>query len=300
MILAPLKSSSKRKSIIIALHIILFAFIAHIIYTHTDLVNAVKVPPSSLSQWYKPENKRQVWLHNMFKLRREMQAVEFYAQQKDSARLIKWAERLNEHYFKIAEMVPEWKDKLSSQILADLIEQVEHKRFNDIPKTLDVLGQNCQSCHTDYRVTTAALYRSPDFSEITLSSGSDPSESVPYTQHMDMLSKQVNKIKIASEDGMNDLALTSLSELVLGMNTLGTTCSNCHKNEIEAYPTQAMTKTINQLEESLETGTLKDQGRALGTLAVQACARCHGTHRMSYDAGRQLSDKTDWGQLIKH
>jgi cytochrome c556 len=99
---------------------------------------------------------------------------------------------------------------------------------------------------------------------------------------------------------MNDLALTSLTELVQGMNTLGETCSNCHRSEIEAYPTQAMTKTIKQLEESLQTGTLKDQGRALGTLAVQACARCHGTHRMSYDAGKQHSDKMDWGQLIKH
>jgi len=300
LILASLKSSAKRRPVIITLHLILFAFIANIVVTHSDFLNAVKVPPSSLSQWYKPENKRQVWLHNMFKLRREMQAVEFYAQMEDPVRLNKWAERLNEHYFKIAEMVPEWKDKLSSQLLSDLNEQVEHNKFNDIPKTLEVLSQNCQSCHTDYRVTTAALYRSPDFSGITLSSGSDASESVPYTQHMDMLSKQVNKIKIASADAMSDLALTSLSELVQGMNTLGTTCSNCHKNEIEAYPTLAMTKTIKQLEESLETGTLKDQGRALGTLAVQACARCHGTHRMSYDAGKQLSNKMDWGQLIKH
>lgn len=68
---------------IIVLYLALFAFIANITYTHTDLISAVKVPPSSLSQWYKPENKRQVWLHNMFKLRREMQAVEFYAQNQD-------------------------------------------------------------------------------------------------------------------------------------------------------------------------------------------------------------------------
>lgn len=286
----------KRRPLIITLHIILFVFIANIIYTHTGFVNAVKVPPNSLSQWYKPENKRQVWLHNMFKLRREMQAIEFYAQNKDPIRLNKWTNRLNEHYLKIADMVPEWKDKLSSRILADLNKQVEQNKFDDIPKTLEDLSQNCQSCHTDYRVTTAALYRAPDFSKITLSSDSN----ISYTQHMDMLSKQVNQIKIATEDGIKDLAIGSLSELIQGMNTLGETCSNCHKDEIEAYPSKAMTESIKQLGQSLEAGTLKDQGRALGTLAVQACARCHGTHRMSYDARKQLSEKMDWGQLIKH
>ena len=286
----------KRRPLIITLHIILFAFIANVIYTHTDFVNAVKVPPSSLSQWYKPENKRQVWLHNMFKLRREMQAIEFYAKNKDPVRLNKWTNRLNEHYLKIADMVPEWKDKLSSQILADLNKQVEQDKFDDIPKTLEDLSQNCQSCHTDYRVTTAALYRAPNFSKITLTSDS----TISYTQHMDMLSKQVNQIKIATEDGMKGLAIGSLSELIQGMNSLGQTCSNCHKDEIEAYPSKAMTESIKQLGQSLEAGTLKDQGRALGTLAVQACARCHGTHRMSYDARKQLSEKMDWGQLIKH
>jgi len=41
----------------------------------------------------------------------------------------------------------------------------------------------------------------------------------------------------------------------------------------------------------LVTGTLKDQGRELGTLAVTACARCHGTHRLAYDSRNQLVEK---------
>ena len=36
-------------------------------------------PPSTIAQWYKPANKRQVWLHTMFRLRREMQAMGEYA-----------------------------------------------------------------------------------------------------------------------------------------------------------------------------------------------------------------------------
>jgi len=33
---------------------------------------------------------------------------------------------------------------------------------------------------------------------------------------------------------------------------------------------------------------------------VQACARCHGTHRMSYDGRKQLTEEMNWGKLIKH
>lgn len=295
-----LRSSSKRRAVIIALHLVLFAFIASVIYSHTDFVNAVKTPPSSLSQWYKPENKRQVWLHNMFKLRREMQAVEFYAQNQDPERLVEWSKRLSEHYLKIADMVPEWKDKLSTQLIVDLNQLVEDNNFYEIPNTLETLSQNCQSCHTDYQATVAAMFRAPNFSGMTLITNKETGLKIPYTQHMNTLSKQVNQIKIAAEDGMKELALSSLVELTTDMNLLGETCSNCHKSEIEAYPSKAMTQTMVQLGQSLKTGTLKDQGRALGTLAVQACARCHGTHRISFDARKQLTEKMDWSQLIKH
>ena len=44
---------------------------------------SLKKPPASLEQWYKPANKRQVWLHTMFRLRREMQAIAEYAKQDD-------------------------------------------------------------------------------------------------------------------------------------------------------------------------------------------------------------------------
>ena len=58
--------------------------IAVLVIKHQPSVQLVKTPPPILAQWYKPQNKRQVWLHNMFKLRREMQAIEFYAQRQDS------------------------------------------------------------------------------------------------------------------------------------------------------------------------------------------------------------------------
>ena len=115
-----------------------------------------------------------------------------------------------------------------------------------------------------------------------------------------MLSTDVNQIKIASEDGMNELALSSLSELKTGLNALGETCSSCHDKDTKNYPNQQINETIAKLEQSLLTGTLKEQGQGLGTLAVLACANCHGTHRISYDNRQMLVNKRGWLELIKH
>tara|TARA_R110001592_G_scaffold103298_1_gene291130 strand:+ start:9722 stop:10594 length:873 start_codon:yes stop_codon:yes gene_type:complete len=283
-----------RKTIIILFHVLLFAFIANVIYTHTGKINAVKMPPKSLSQWYKPENKRQVWLHNMFKLRREMQAVEFYAAQQDSIRLSKWATRLSEHYLKIAEMVPEWQNELDTQTLATLQDTVKQNNFDQVPHELKKLSVSCDSCHKDYQASTAALYRAPDFKDIQINGSNS------YTEHMETLSKQINQIKIASEDGMKSLALSSLSELEKGIHTLGKTCSNCHKDSSEVYVTEEISSTMRQLEQNLKTGTFKDQGKDLGTLAVLACARCHGTHRIAFNVRKQLSEEMNWKSLLKH
>ena len=66
------------------------------------------------------------------------------------------------------------------------------------------------------------------------------------------------------------------------------------------YPGDTINKTMTSLEESLRTGTLKDQGRELGTLAVLACARFHGTHRLAYDARKIFVGRKNWFELIKH
>ncbi len=76
---------------------LLIGMVGTIVFIHRDRVALIKTPPASLAQWYKPENKRHVWLHNMFKLRREMLAVRFYANSKEDSHLQKWAGRLSEH-----------------------------------------------------------------------------------------------------------------------------------------------------------------------------------------------------------
>ena len=95
-----------RWSYFILLQVLLIAVFSGAVYIHKDKVILLGKPPQSLAKWYKPENKRQVWLHNMFKLRREMQAVRFYADRKDGKGLEGWVSDLGRHYLEIGEMVP--------------------------------------------------------------------------------------------------------------------------------------------------------------------------------------------------
>ena len=277
------------------LQLLLVMIIGGVVYIHKDSVTLIKTPPKSIAQWYKPTNKRQVWLHNMFKLRREMQAVRFYATNEDAAHMQKWAAQLSKHYKKTGEMVPEWKKKLDMGALANLEKHVKNSQYQEVTQALDDLGKSCTSCHTDFRAITATMYRAPDFSTVD-----DISPSISLIEHMKQLTEQVNLIKIASKDGMQDVALSSLYDLKKGMNTLGDTCSTCHKEEEMDYPGDTINETISNLEESLKTGTLKEQGRELGTLAVIACARCHGTHRLSYDSRQLFEDPQSWRELIRH
>lgn len=278
----------------ILLQCLLIVVVAGVIYIHKDRVAMVKKPPASLARWYKPENKRQVWLHNMFNLRREMQAAQHYADHNDAEHLEKWVTQFSEHYLKIGDMVPEWKQKLDMPMLSSLQNSARENRFQDVSRTLDEINKSCKSCHTDYRAVTASMYRAPDFSPIKIN------PSTTFKAHMEKLTKQVNQIKIASEDGQKDAAISSLSDLKKGIHILGKTCVNCHKKDTKVYPNDSISKTISSLEHSLNIGTLKDQGRDLGTLAVLACARCHGTHRIAYDIRKTFSDKPNWLDLIRH
>ena len=81
---------------------------------------SLDAPPASLEEWYKPANKRQVWLHTMFRLRREIQAIGEYAEQKDQAGMKKWISRLEKDYSKIADMVPEWEKEIKPRLLPEL------------------------------------------------------------------------------------------------------------------------------------------------------------------------------------
>lgn len=278
----------------VLLQCLLVVAVGAVAYAHKDRLVVLKKPPESLAQWYKPDNKRQVWLHTMFNLRREMQAVRTYAASSDAEHLAPWVDKLAGHYQKIAEMVPEWQKKLDLQAMADLQASAKAQRFAEVPDLLEQINSSCDSCHEDFQAVTAMRYRAADFSALQVT----PQRS--SNEHMQTLIGQINQIKIAAVDGLPEVALVSLAELTEGMNTLGAICNDCHKQDHKTYPSPQMEQTISKLDANLRTGTLKQQGRELGSLAVQACARCHGTHRLAYGMKTMLTEGTDWGELLAH
>ena len=282
-----------RWSRFILLQCLLLALIAGIFYIHKERVIVLKKPPASLAKWYQPENKRQVWLHTMFNLRREMQAVNHYAKEGQTEPLKKWVEKLSNHYLEIGKMVPEWKKSLDPEAIALLRQSAAASRLQDIRSAMERLDQSCKSCHADYRAVVASIYRAPDFDPIKI-------DGKAFEKHMEKLGEAVNRIKIASEDGEKESALSSLGELKSGMQSLGESCSSCHKKDDKGYPGETIRRTLTSLEQSLQTGTMKEQGRDLGTLAVLACARCHGTHRLPFDNRKLFSSEPDWQKLLKH
>jgi len=250
---------------------------------NTDTITLEK-PPTSLKQWYKPANKRNVWHHNMFKLRREIQAVEEYMQDKDQPHTEKWASDLVTHYKKIVDMVPEWKDELELEWADKLQAAASKGDFKMLKKAMRKLKSSCKGCHSDYRAQVAASYRSADFSKVHVSLDG---EKTSYLNFMKILMRDINRIKIATSDNNIAKAKISLKAVRAGITTLRASCDDCHKDD-EAknyYLGDKTSDLLDQLETAVEAGK---SGHVLGRFAVQACAHCHGSHRILYDLKREI------------
>jgi len=283
-----------RWSVVVVIFALLLSAGGWLLYSHQSRVIVLKEPPASLAKWYKPQNKRQVWLHTMFKLRREMLAVGIYAKAQDGESVQKWLAKLSKDYRKIADMAPEWKGRLDLLVMAELQNSADDNRFDDIAKQLTELSENCTACHGEYRAVTAMTYRAPDFSQLKING------STPLKTHMRTLSEQVNRINIAAIDGKTDAALDAFADLTGSMNRLGGICADCHKTDPQTYPDAKMSEAMATLGQSLRGDSLNDKGQALGAVAVMACATCHGTHRLSYDAKQLFNGKMGLRDLLRH
>lgn len=283
-----------KAKIIIGLLVFSWVLAVGLVYMHKDSVQLVKLPPESLAAWYKPENKRHVWLHTMFNLRREMQAVKHYALLEQAEPLALWTERLNEHYQSIREMVPEWGGRLDQEGMSRLLAAQKAGEYDQIGPLLGDLKRNCDSCHTQFRAVTAALYRAPDFEQMRIK----PSE--PMSDTMQVLNQKVNNIKIAIGAEDQPWALNSLGELKAGIDQMGALCENCHSYLPKAYPDEIVKIALDELHTALTSGDIKQQGEALGKVAVSACAQCHGTHRIPYDTRNLINSDSGLMELLRH
>ncbi len=250
---------------------------------------SLKKPPASLEQWYKPANKRQVWLHIMFRLRREMQAIAEYAKQNDREAMLKWIKSLDKDYNKIASMVPEWEKEIKPRLIPDLKMFAEKGDVFRVARTLKMIKRTCDDCHTEYQPLVTATYRSPHYDDITLKDVNGKTHS--FDDNMEQLTRSVNRILIALDDGHNTVALQASQKFADQLQTLGGSCSSCHKDDdypLERILGKATQQRLEKLQINIKQGQVKDSKKLMGEIAVTVCARCHNTHRIVSDLRNAL------------
>ena len=272
--------------------LVLLHFILSLSFTAAYAGDTVKidVPPASLEKWYKPANKRQVWLHTMFRLRREMQAISEHAKRNDKPAMKKWISRLDKDYNKIADMVPEWEKEIKPRLLPELEMFAKKGDTVRITKTLKMISRTCNDCHKSYQPLVTATYRSPSYDDIKVKSLKGASHS--FKDNMDELSKSVNQILIALDDGEKPKALQAHKNLKRQLHNLGESCSSCHKKD--RYPHErilgkATIKNLDSLETTIGKWQVKESQELMGKFAVTVCARCHNSHRIVSDLRNTLT-----------
>lgn len=259
--------------------IICILFLSNIALLSAKENIGLKQPPTSLKQWYKPDNKRNVFHHNMFKLRRELQAINQYRAEKDLLHTQKWTSQFVEHYRKIAKMIPEWKSELRLKRARQLEVAAKEGDFKTVGKAIKKIQRSCVNCHETYRSQVAAIHRSPDFKKINVQLAG---EETNYQDFMRLLMRDVNRIKIAAEDGDKTSAQLALKDVREGITTLRSSCDSCHKGDKakDYYLGKETSELMDKLKIDIEA---EKASQTLGEFAVQACAYCHGTHRILYD-----------------
>lgn len=245
---------------------------------------SLKKPPEILAKWYKPENKRQVWLHTMFRLRREILAMNDYAQHEQQADLQRWSEKFIKDYQSIADMVPQWQKYLYPEKLKTLENAVKKGNYSEIAPILKKISKSCMHCHDDYQTVTTLLFRTPDFNERTISD-SFSGENINYDDMMQQLSDSVNRINIAIKDGYFTQAKQKIAPLQQQLEHLSSGCGDCHKDDdIPVVRIMSAAHTLlPELEAMLDAKEQKQAGGKLGEFAVKVCAKCHSIHRLASD-----------------
>ena len=285
----PYLDDSKNMKFVSALLFLHLVVAACMMPAYADTSVSLDTPPTSLEKWYKPANKRQVWLHTMFRLRREMQAISEYAKQNDPTSMGKWISRLEKDYNKIADMVPEWEKEIKPRLLPDLKMFAEKRDIYRVGKTLKMIERTCDDCHSNYQPLVIAMYRSPHYDDIKVKDLNGIQQS--FEDNMEKLSESVNQILIALDDGHKPVALQASQNLVGQLQNLGDSCNSCHKDD--GYPRERILGKMTQqrfekLNIHIKKGQVKDSQKLMGEIAVTVCARCHNTHRIVYDLRNAL------------
>ncbi|MBF0369127.1 MAG: cytochrome c [Magnetococcales bacterium] len=264
----------------------------------TPQTATIELPPASLAAWYKPQNKRQVWLHTMFRLGQSFQAVRDSAEGGDGEALNRWAGIFTETYGKLTQMVPEWAEEVDGEAATALSAAASQGDVKGVKSALRKLGHTCRSCHGQYKLGVVALLRAPDFSGVEIP-GSPGEMAEDYHGSMKILRRDLARLKTAREDGQMAAARTHVDQLKERLMRMAKSCSACHRGE--EPQARILGEHTFQVMDQLKAALVAPHdptksGRLLGEFGYTVCGRCHSIHRSASAIRHLLQEAAGEGQ----
>ncbi len=270
--------------------ILLSVFCSPILAQSEEQQVSFSKPPQSIKDWYQPNNKHQVWLHTMFNLRRQMQAIAEYMAYEDQKSLNKWVAQFSKSYRAIGKMVPEWQDELETEWLDKMIAAAKAGDYKKVALAQRQIRKSCSGCHNEFKISTAAIYRTPNFDVVKVED-SETMEEQDIAKSMNGMSNMMNRMIIALSDKHYNRAQNALETFQQRVEDIGTICSNCHASEKQKnyLMGEKVMASFDKLNEAIEQKQAKAAKRYTAEIAVNICAKCHAIHRTLDDVRRVLS-----------
>lgn len=276
--------------IIISCFLLVFCIsILTLAHSQEKQVNFSK-PPESIKNWYQPDNKHQIWLHTMFNLRRQMQAIAEYVAYEDASHLNQWVSRFAKTYQSIGKMVPQWQDELEMEWLNKMIVAAKVGDYKTVLRAQRKIRQSCGGCHKEYKIAVAALYRTPNFDTIKVED-SNTLEELDISKSMNGMSNMMNRMLIALTDGYFERAQNAWEIFQHRLEDITTICHRCHKTDRQKnyIMGEHMMTSFDKLSSAIAQKQAKQAKNQIAKIAVNVCAKCHAIHRTLDDIRRELS-----------
>ena len=254
--------------------------------------------PASLDNYFPPKAPAPVWLIEMFGLAGPLEGIGVDLQQGDIAGAKANYAAFKTQYSKMAEMVPEWKERFPMAPVDNLGKALESGDPSQVGPAMGGVGQVCGSCHLVNQSKAFFKYHWPDFEALKLT---DPvsKESVAWVDYMRMMAGAFTGIGNDLQQGQADNALQNYDAFSARIKALEQEgCAKCHSTARTYFVDPASLALVDQLGQALKASPPDAQaiGELSGAIGNEVCMKCHLVHVPAASAKQRLDV---FGDLLK-
>lgn len=236
--------------------------------------------PASLDNFFPPKAPAPVWLIEMFGLAGPLEGIGVDLQQGDVAGAKANYAAFKAQYSKMAEMVPEWKDRFPLAPVENLGKALESGDPSQVGPAMGGVGQVCGSCHLVNQSKAFFKYHWPAFEGLKLT---DPvsKESVAWVDYMRMMAGAFTGIGNDLQQGQVDNALKNYDAFSARLKALEQEgCAKCHTTARTYFVDPASLALVDQLGQALKASSpdAQEVGELSGAIGNEVCMKCHLVH----------------------